>query len=319
MNHSPVIQDVDPTPDFYQRSIDLLHRWQNGELPLENTLAGMAQLNQEAQRSGHLANQGRIEQILGVVQSYIGNLNTSIHHYERSRALFSEVGNRLRIAICDLNMGEVYRYKGDFNRARALFERAYDMSEELGDRSNMAYALGNKGQMLLSMGQLQAARVDLEAAYHITLEFPPDSDERTELHCEILMALASLHLRTGDIDSAWNEAQQSHTIAASTPKPLARGFANRAVAEVLTMRENPPENGFDPDPDTYYTAANDAFREINAEGEMARTMFAQARSLARRGRRMTAARKLQHAMIIFTRLGMVDDAARAAEAQLEVL
>lgn len=35
--------------------------------------------------------------------------------------------------------------------------------------------------------------------------------------------------------------------------------------------------------------------------------------------KMAAARKLQLAMIIFTRLGMVDDAARAAEMQLEVL
>ncbi len=48
-------------------------------------------------------------------------------------------------------------------------------------------------------------------------------------------------------------------------------------------------------------------------------MLAHARCLAGHGRRTTAARKLQQAMIIFTRLGMTDDAAQAAEAQLQVI
>ena len=56
-----------------------------------------------------------------------------------------------------------------------------------------------------------------------------------------------------------------------------------------------------------------------AEGELAKTMYEHGRSLMRRDKKMPAARKLQQAMVIFTRLGMVDDAAKAAEAQLMVL
>ena len=38
-----------------------------------------------------------------------------------------------------------------------------------------------------------------------------------------------------------------------------------------------------------------------------------------RGKKVAAARKLQQAVIIFTKLGMVDDAAKAAEAQMKAL
>jgi len=50
-----------------------------------------------------------------------------------------------------------------------------------------------------------------------------------------------------------------------------------------------PDANFSAGPDYYFEAALEAFREINAEAEMARTMFAHARSLNVRGRRTTAA------------------------------
>ncbi|MEO8609811.1 MAG: tetratricopeptide repeat protein [Chloroflexota bacterium] len=314
-----LIQDAEPTPEFYSRSITIMNRWQSGELPFDDAAQSLALMNQEAVLDNHLANQGRIEQIMGVMQSYRGNLNVSIHHYERARAFFIQVNNALRIAICDLNLGEVYRYKGDFNRARVLYEKAYESSKVLGNLENQAFAIGNKGQMLLSIGQLDAARRDLLESYRLSGEFAPDSDERTSLQCELHHALTLLYLLQADSDAAWNEAKQAYEIACQVPQPLEKGFANRAVAEVVTALNGIPDDGFSGDPDIYYQAANEAFYEINAEGEIARTMFAHAKSLAQRGRRMTAARKLQHAMIIFTRLGMIDDAAKAAEVQLEVL
>jgi tetratricopeptide (TPR) repeat protein len=173
--------------------------------------------------------------------------------------------------------------------------------------------------MLLSMGQLDAAREDLLESYRLSLDFAPDSDERTSLQCELHHALTLLYLLQENLQAAWQEAKQAYQVANQVPQPLEKGFANRAVAEVVTALNTAPDEGFSDDPDIYYQAANEAFYEINAEGEMARTMFAHAKSLAQRGRRMTAARKLQHAMIIFTRLGMIDDAAKAAEVQLEVL
>lgn len=109
-------------------------------------------------------------------------------------------------------------------------------------------------------------------------------------------------------------------MAQDSPHAFEKGYANRALAEIISVNPVPPmDKRFVNDPNVYFQAANDAFLEIHAEGEVARTIYAHALSLLRAGRQMMAARKLQLAMIIFTRLGMVDDAARAAETQLEVL
>jgi tetratricopeptide (TPR) repeat protein len=315
-NHRP---DPEPTPEFNERCLDITAQWEGGSLPFNDAALSLAELGKEALARNHLANQGRVEQLLGYMQGYRGNLNTSIHHFERARALYMQIGNRRRVAVCDLNIGESYRYKGDFNRARSLFEKAFEAFKALDDPGAEAMAIGNKGQMLLSMGNLENAEEDLMHCLKLVEGLPEESANRTSLLCEVYHGLTLLYLARGHHDAAWQEARRAYHIAQRINRPLEKGFANRAVAEVITALDSAPEETFDANPDVYFQAANEGFREINAEGEIARTMFAHAKSLSRRGRRMTAARKLQHAMIIFTRLGMVDDAAKAAEAQLEVL
>ncbi len=307
---------TEPTAAFNESCLNIIRRWESGVLPFETALNDMRQLSHDATLRRHAAEQARAEGLIGYLEGYRGNLNASIRHFERSRALFHEVGNAHRVAICDLNLGESYRYKGDFSRARSLFDKAYTAFRDLAVIEDEALALGNKGQMLLSMGLLTEAEADLRESYRLALQIPDDSDERKSMLCELHHALCLLYLRRGGAAEAWNEASAAYQL--SHAGTLCKGFGCRAVAEALTHTETCPE-GFTADPDVYFQAANEAFTEIKAEGEMARTMFAHARSLARRGRRMTAARKLQHAMMIFTRLGMVDDAAHAAEAQLEIL
>ncbi|MBI5666790.1 MAG: tetratricopeptide repeat protein [Chloroflexi bacterium] len=313
------IPDIEPTPEFNTRCLAIVQEWQRGLLPYADAWTQLADLEQEAAASNHLVNQGRVEQLFGYIKSYRGELNAAIHHYERARALYNQAGNQRRVGTCDLNMGEAYRYKGNFKRARELYEKAYQAFKQVGDREGEALAIGNKGQMLLSMGLLDSARADLEEGYRIAVSLPADEFfERNGILCETHHALALLYLAQGNLQTAWEETQRALEIAQATREPLETGFAYRAIAEVLTAGYR-PGNGFSTDPDMYYQLASEAFSAIHAEGEIARTMFAQAKSLARRGRRMTAARKLQLAMGIFTKLGMVDDAAKAAEAQLEVL
>jgi tetratricopeptide (TPR) repeat protein len=311
--------DIEPTPEFNARCLAIVQEWQRGNLPFSEANTQLADLGREATASNHVVNQGRVEHLIGYMKSYRGDLSGSIPHYERARALYNLAGNQGRVGTCDLNMGEVYRYKGNFKRARELYEKAYQAFKQVGDHEGEAMAIGNKGQMLLSMGRLDSARADLEEAYRIAVSLPDDEFfQRSSILCEIHHGLALLHLTKGDLRTAWDETQRAYQIAQTTREPLETGFANRAIAEVLTAGYKPGE-GFPSDPDIYYQLASEAFNAIHAEGEIARTMFAQARSMSRRGRRMTAARKLQLAMGIFTRLGMIDDAAKAAEAQLEVL
>jgi tetratricopeptide (TPR) repeat protein len=315
---SPTLQ-AEPALEFESRCLTIVNQWQAGSLPFVEASNQLGTLKEEAEKANHLPNEARAEFLLGYLQHYRGNLDVSIHHYERARLLFERAGNQAQVACCDIHLGESYRYKGDFNRARRLLRQAHDLAIELNVLDTRTAAMASEAQILLRMGQYQAARDLLEEAYQLSQEWPPDSPALPGLLCEIHHGLAVIHLSDGQPQAAWSHATRALEIAQTHQNPLHVGYANRTAGEVLTMLEAPPGNGFSGDPNFYFQAANLAFRSIHAEGEVARTLYAHGKSLARRGKRVTSARKLQQAMDIFTRLGMIDDAARAAEAQLEVL
>ncbi len=312
------MSSIEASPEFNQRCLEIVQQWETGVLEFAAAAQQLRQLGQQPELRGGPPEQARIESAIGYMEAYRGNQNSAIRHYEKARALYWEVGNQRRIAICDMNIGESYRYKGDFSRARQSYEKAHQIFLDTQDGENQAYVLNNMGQMYLAMGQVEQAYDHLIASQQLAGDIASD-DERFPLLCELHYGLTQLYLRVHQVEMAWHEARYAHRLAGQHPKPLELGFGNRAIAEVLSELTEPLDADFDPDPDPYFQAANDAFREIKAEGEIARTMFVQAKSLLKRGRRMTAARKLQLAMVIFTRLGMVDDAAKAAEIQLEVL
>lgn len=313
-------QSVEPTPEFNEQCRQVMFQWQAGELPFKQASEALTHLAQEAKEANNLANLARVEFTLGYIQGYRTNLTTAIRHFKRARELFERVGNERRVASCDLNLGEVYRQKGDFARARELFHDAYENAGRLEDRVAQTVACANEGQMLLSMGQFEKARLALNEALQMADEWPQDRrDDLVGLFCEIYHGLSVIYLNDGDLDAAWNQAKQALRAARSTKQPLDLGQANRTMGEVLTVLEMAPADAeFSANPDEYFKASIEAFRELDSEGEMARTMHVFARSLARRGRRVPAARQLQQAMLIFAKLGMVDDQAKAAETQAEI-
>lgn len=322
-----LMPDQEPTPDFDERATSILRRWQRGELPFKQAVEMMNDLEREAVSSGLPCNQGRVELLLGVMQGYRANLDASVRHFERARNLFERAGNRKRAVGALLNLGESYRQKGDFTRARQLFHTAFEAAESLDDKLTQANAACNEGLIFLSMERYDSARAMLNKAVHLAEQAADETTDPRPLLCEIYHGLVSVSLRTDDLEDAWSYALQSHYIAQQIGQPLLLGFANRAMGEALSALLNVPRSAedtvvypvTDKDPDDYFRAASDAFQEIKAEGELARTMYAQANSLVGRGRAMMAARKLQQAMIIFTRLGMSDDAAKAAHAQMAAL
>jgi tetratricopeptide (TPR) repeat protein len=326
---------TEPTPDFEARAKAIHHAWESGDLPFQTALERMNALAREAETDALPANQGRIELLLGVMQGYRANLDASIRHFERARDLFEQAKNRKRAIGAILNIGESYRLKGDFTRARQLFHAAYEGAESIGVLSTQAIAACNEGLMLISMERWDAARAMLRRAAELTERMksapstPDDPIMADEIGCELYGGLTTVALRLGDADEAWSMARRSYQTANLIGEPLLIGFANRAMGEALTAVLNtsgsPDETALmiapplSSDPDDYFRASSEALQAIKADGEVARTMYTHALSLQARGRGMMAARKLQQAMIIFTRLGMADDAAKAARAQMDVL
>lgn len=312
--------DPEPTPEFNEKCTSILDQWERGDLSFRDASAQLDTLRTEAAEANHPANQGRAELLLGVMQGYRANLDASITHFERARSLFEQAGNRKRAVGAILNLGESYRWKGNFARARQLFRAAYDAADTLGETDTQAIASFNEGQILLSMEQPESARRSIENALDLAGRILRD-DQREELSCEIKTALAKVYLLLGDKPKAWTFACDGLNQAKIIGQPLQLGVAHRVLGEMITELNEAavPQANISTDPDEHFRASTEAFQEIKAEGEVAKTMYAHALSLAKRGKGMTGARKMQQAMIIFTRLGMNDDAAKAARAQIDVL
>jgi len=310
---------MEPSPEFNDACINAIREYLRGAVPFRETINKIESLRDHAIAENHLPNQARSEHALGYLQHYRGNLNTSIQHYEQARTLFKKVNNPTRMATMDLNQGENYRFKGDFNRALQLYRSAYQTAKDLSAVRTQTIAALNEGLVLITLEQNTSAMQTFHHVEDLLQQWDREDSSLPGFLCELHHGKAVVYLRQNQLEEAWHSAQRALEIADATGEPHQRGYANRTMGEVLCQLGRTMDDDHPDDPDDYFRASGTAFREINAEAELARTMYAQALSQARRGRRTMAARKLQYVMIMFTKLGMVDDAARAAEAQLAVL
>jgi tetratricopeptide (TPR) repeat protein len=313
-----VSPDSEPTAEFNERCMALITGWRQGDIPTEEVTQKLKTLASEAASNGHAANQGRAEHLSGYIQHYLGNYTISNKHYDAARRLFQRVGNRLRIATMDMNMGENYRYRGEFKRAQHLYRSAYAAANDLNDLRIMTISITNEGLTLISTGDFATARQALEEGLTLAEQWQED-EQKEALATEIHYGLAQVDLALNNGSSAWNHATHALTHANNSDNLHSVGLAYRILGDTMTALGQVQAGALFNNPDDYYRAALETFREIDAEAEIARTVFQYARSLAKRGRRRNAAQLLRDAMDIFTKLGMTDDAAHAADEQLRVL
>jgi len=297
----------------------------------KNAVDALLEMENEQVSAGQYANQGLAENRIGMMYGYRGDLDLSIRHFARARDLFERANNRAQIVRTIMNLGESYRQKGDFPRARQFFRTAFEQAITIGENGTGAYAATNEGHMLLSMNQLDSAKERFEKAIELAA-LEADEDARNEVTCDAKQGLATYYLRTSEKTAAWKCALESLQLSQKARQPFMLGFAYRTMGEVLTAVGHTPSGTprYQPvqeedaaatnehlgDPDAYFQLAIEAFNDIKAEGELARTVFAQGQSLLARGQRMTASRKFHQAMLMFTKLGMRDDANKAAQAQM---
>lgn len=312
-----VAPDVEPTEEFNSRCATLIQEWQHGDLTVIETVDKLKLLTKDAVDSGHIANQGRAEHISGYLHHYLGNLSTSIMHYQRARTLFERVGNRRRVATMDLNQGENYRYRGEFKRARRLYRNCYQAATELGEVQLQAIAIVNEGLVLVSLKEYDQARKALNEGSELAKD--ESFGDYEALYTEIYYGLAVAAMNSGDMQDAWHQATLAAQMALTSDNKLSMGLAYRILGDAFTEFDNAPDDAEFDTADEYYRKAMSLLEDVGAEAEMGRTTYSHARSLAKRGRRTAAAKLFRDAMVVFTRLSMTDDAAKAAEAQLGVL
>ncbi len=313
--------DLQPTPELEDACQNIYRHWLTGDLSFRDAIDQMSKLAQQVQLSGHYANQARVEHLLGNMQGRRGNLNPSLTHFERARNLFYQVGNWNGVAMMDHNIGETYRHKGDYVRARQLLHKAYESADKLGLYDLKTMAIVNEGQVLLSMERYDQAYAALNEAFQLYGKWMADTRHRPGVLSEIHYGLAIVELHRPDLISAWSHARKALEEAQESGEQLYMGIAYRCLGDVITALETVPEpdaDAFSSDPIFYYQESILNLRGVRAEAEHARTLLAYGKSLASQGRQLLAERQLQQSLLLFTRLDMMADAARAAKAQAEI-
>lgn len=307
---------------FAERYRAVMQDWQRGGIGASDAQKELLELQKEAEEDDNSLHYGAVELNLGIIEGYLSNFTKSARHFETARQAFDAVGAISQMITCDLNIGEVYRLQGNFTRAQMFFHRAYSEAKSIDNKRTMAVALTNEGQMWISMGSPNKAFEMLHDALAVAEN--PYSDEDDELvHrgrlgvlAEIYHALTQICLANNDTVHAWTYAKKSYENAQETQHPMRMGYGNRAIADAITALGDAPEPAFEHDPDVYYKQALEYFRAVHMEGDVAKTMFARGKSLVRRGKKAAAAKLFQQSLVIFEKLGMTDDAAKAAEAQM---
>jgi len=312
--------DTAITPDFRQQANAISHAWSQGESSYKDTLEKLDVLLEEARSREHRADQAFLQTTLGYVHGYRGNLPASIQHYRQARQLYEQIGDAAQVAISELNQAINYQLKGDFAEALRLF-RAVQAQTITEDMPNLrAMAATNEGLLYIAQGRYPSARRALEKAQALVDNHESEFNNNwATIYCELYYGHVRLLIEDGKAEDAWSLAVRSRQIAQEHGGPLHLGYAERSLALVIDALGKALEPAYSDYPDQHFKASIEAFRAIRADAEVARTTYMQAISLGKRGQRATAARKLQQVLVMFTRLGMVDDAARAAQAQLSLL
>lgn len=309
----------EPTPEFVQHCRAVVDPWELGQMPVKDTIAALRRARQEAQITRYLANVGYAEHMLGYIEHLRGNLESSIQHYTQAHALFNRVANPKYAAHMSLNLAENHRYKGDYDKALELYQDVYEIMESLEEVRLQTFAILNQAMALLDLGEYGNAHRALVRAVALMERWTDDVYQKDDVWCEINYGLALVHQEQDNGHRAWECALEALKMAQKEMQPWALGYASRIIGILVTRLGPAPDQSLSTNPDDHFKKSMLSFRVINAEAEYARTMFVQASSLGLRGERMEAVRKFQQAMLIFNRLGMIDDAARAAEAQLELI
>jgi tetratricopeptide (TPR) repeat protein len=314
MTTSP-LQDPEPTPEFELTCQQLINAWSSGALPIVQALTRLEAMGEQARQENRMAHQGRVEHLLGYIYQDLGDVNTSIQHYDKAQRFYLRLNNAKRLAGVDLNQGENYRDKGDYARALELYQRAYRVADECGEMSIKTFARGNQGWVYLAMKDDLNAQKAFEEAIDLCEHYSVENIESSI--AEFSCGLATVALTQGRYENAWTLGYEGFVMAQLGREMREIGMTWRVLGDALTMLPAPIDPSMPIVPDSYYKHAIEAFQMINAEAEVARTLLCQAKSLVHRGARAKASTYFREAIVIFTRLGLMNDALQATEAQLK--
>src|SRR5437588_1342 len=175
--------------------------------------------------------------------------------------------------------------EGHWVLARSYAERARAIYEELSDRQNLGRLMNNLGGINFLLGHPDEAISFLKDAFRIHIEIGNEADAAHDVN-----SLAQVHLRTGDIKRAEEQARHALQMLGDRVDFLDEiGNAQLVLGRALLEQERLDEA------EVAFRAAEDAFDQLSSASHRASAWVAQGDLATRRGDDTLAARLYRNA------------------------
>jgi tetratricopeptide (TPR) repeat protein len=168
---------------------------------------------------------------------------------------------------------------GHYVLARTYAERAKTQYEDLADRANVGRLMNNLGAVEFLLGKPDVAVEHFKQAFSVALELGRDQEA-----AKAVSSLAQVHLRTGEVKKAEEQARQALEIIAEREDMLDEiGNARLVLGRALL------EQGRFDEAEVSFAASEDAFARLTSTSHRAAAWVAQGDLATKRGDERRAA------------------------------
>jgi tetratricopeptide (TPR) repeat protein len=204
---------------------------------------------------------------------------------ELALELAQGLGDAATVAHVYFQASLVADRQGQYLRARSYAERAKSIYEEISDRQSVGRLLNNLGGLTFLLGKPQAAKEYLKSAFAQALEIGSTGDA-----AQAIASLAQVHLRTGEVDLAEEQARHALRLLDGRIDYLDEiGSTQLVLGRALTEQER-----FD-EAEEALGLAEASFEQLASDSHRASAWLAQGDLAGRRGDDRAAARLYRRA------------------------
>jgi tetratricopeptide (TPR) repeat protein len=204
---------------------------------------------------------------------------------ERALELAQGLGDTQAIAHAFFQASLVAERQGQWVRARSYAERAKGIYEEIADRQSVGRMLNNLGGLTFLLGRPEQAKDYLKQAFAQALEIGATADA-----AQAVSSLAQVHLRTGELDLAEQQARHALELLDGRVDFLDEiGNAQLVLGRALLQQDRLDEA------EEVFGLAESSFEQLSSESHRAAAWIAQGDLATRRDDDRAAARLYRRA------------------------
>ncbi len=308
--------DLDEAGMCYRRALRLLRNTTDEvtRARLQNNLSVMLLLQGNFYEAGnslhraleHLAGShsdalvGNIYNNLAVNSIYTGEWAEAESHIQQALGITRNLGDRLWEGRCTETLGTLRAYQGRVPEANELLRSALVFAKEVNSRKDEAQALVSLSRLWLSARNTHLSLTYARNARDIAQE---TGDER--LASEAALLIVEGYRRSDKWMPAEDWIEIGRTELEGLPYPYLDAILQRNLANFFSRRRDPSRG------ERLFQQAEEAFRSMNANHQVAVTIFEHAESLMRRGEYPLAHERFVEAREQFRALGAGTDVERA--------